>query len=79
MAQTECVAWEKELDVTNGLSEDSMGRSPLFIYCSGDRSSCIAIATSVVGVASTDMAAESSAQDDQLLPPRSVVQGFTVR
>jgi hypothetical protein len=31
------------------LSEDSMGRSPLFIYCSGDRSSCIAIATSIVG------------------------------
>jgi hypothetical protein len=38
------------------LSEDSMGRSPLFIYCSGDRSSCIAIAT--------DMVAENSAQDN---------------
>jgi hypothetical protein len=46
------------------LSEDSMGRSPLFIYYSGDRSSCIYIATSVVGVAASDMVAESSAQDD---------------
>jgi hypothetical protein len=45
------------------LSEDSMGRSPLFIYGSGDLSSCSAIATSVVGVAVTDMVAESSAQD----------------
>jgi hypothetical protein len=33
-----------------------MGRSPVFIYCSGDRSSYIAIAT--------DMVAESSAQDN---------------
>ena len=49
------------------LSEDSMGRSLLFIYCSGDRSSCIAIVTSVVGVAATDMVAESSAQDNQAL------------
>jgi len=39
------------------LSEDSMGRSPLFIYS-------IVFATSVVGVAATDMVAESSAQDD---------------
>jgi hypothetical protein len=61
------------------LSEDPIEHKLLFIYCSGDRSSCIAIATSVVGVAATDMVAESSAQDDQLLPPRSAVQGSTVR
>jgi len=34
-----------------------MGRSPLFIYG-------IVVATSVVGVAVTDMVAESSAHDD---------------
>jgi hypothetical protein len=38
----------------------------------------IAIATSVVGVAATDMVAESSAKDDPSFPPRSAVQAFTV-
>jgi hypothetical protein len=55
------------------LSEDSIGRSLLFIYCSGDRGSCIAIASSAVA---TDMVAESSAQDDHLLLPRSALQGL---
>src|ERR1700736_1001567 len=60
------------------LSEDSIGRSPVFIYCTVIAAAVLLSPPSVVGVAATDIIAESSAKDDPSLPSPSALQGFTV-